>query len=153
MSLLLLLLLLFYARTIQNTLNFIVNMMSTTSISMEVIQSKAFKNFVQYANPTLTIRDPDTLWQHLEYKTQEAKTMLLIQLHRHSPNGSITVDSWTSQDGRKFQAITYHYLTPGFTMGKVLVGMDHIVEPEQKAEVLLESLRKSYGVLRLNYKQ
>jgi len=118
----------------------ILNLISATSVSIEVVQSKAFKDLIVYANPNLKVQDRDTLWQILETKTASAKAELMKQLHRQCPNGSITADSWTSEDGRKFQAVTYHYLTPEFTMGKVLVGMDQIEEPQQKAEVLLKTL-------------
>lgn len=110
---------------------------------MNVIQHKAFKKLISYANSNLTVQNSDTLWKLLEEKTVDTRAKLVEELHRHCPNGSLTADSWTSDDGRKFQAVTYHYVSPEFEMGKVLVGMDEIKEPQQKAEVLLASLGKS----------
>jgi hypothetical protein len=92
------------------------------------------------------VQDPNTLWQLLERKTVDVKGRLVEELQRHCTNGSLTADSWTSDDGRKFQAVTYHYLSPEFEMGKVLVGMDEIKEPQQTAEVLLKSLGKYYAL-------
>ena len=116
---------------------------------MNIIQHRAFKRIIHYANSTLDVQDRDTLWQLLERKTVDTRGRLVEELHRHCPNGSLTADSWTSDDGRKFQAVTYHYLTPEFEMGKVLVGTDEIKEPQQTAEVLLKSLSK-YDVFYLN---
>lgn len=129
----------------------LVELISETSIPMHVIQHEAFQKVISYANSSLKVADDETIWRSLEGKTVDVKDKLVEELHRHCPYGSLTADSWTSEDGRKFQAVTYHYLSPEFEMGKVLVGMDEINEPQQKAEVLFESLSKS-GVLCLKKK-
>ncbi|KAH7056149.1 hypothetical protein BKA57DRAFT_197640 [Linnemannia elongata] len=116
---------------------------TTTTTTMTMIKHKAFEKLISYANSNLTVQNSDTLWRLLEKKTVDTRAKLVEELHRHCPNGSLTADSWTSDDGRKFQAVTYHYVSPEFEMGKVLVGMDEIQEPQQKAEVLLASLGKS----------
>ena len=113
---------------------------------MNIIQHKPFKKVINSANSSLRVQDRDTFWQLLERKTVDTKGRLVEELHRHWPNGSLTADSWTSDDGRELQAVTYHYLTPEFEMDKVLVGMDEIKEPQQTAEVLLQCLSK-YNIL------
>lgn len=133
---------------IQKFSQLLIDFISETSVAMNIIQHKAFKKIISYVNPNVIVQDQETLWGLLEKKTLDSKGRLVEELHRHCPNGSLTADSWTSEDGRKFQAVSYHYLTPDFEMGKVLVGMDLIDEPQQKAEVLLKSLSKCNGVVK-----
>ncbi|KAF9969516.1 hypothetical protein BGZ75_002771, partial [Mortierella antarctica] len=96
----------------------LIDLISETSVAMNIIQHKAFKKLISYAHPYLKVQDRETLWQLLERKTVDNRGRLVEELHRHCPNGSLTADSWTSEDGRKFQAVSYHYLTPDFEMGK-----------------------------------
>lgn len=114
---------------------------------MNIIQHKAFRKVISYAHPYLKVQDRGTLWQLLEKKTVDSRGRVVEEIHWYCPNVSLTADLWTSEDGRKIQAVSYHYLTPDFEMGKVLVGMDQVEKPQQKAEIFLKSLSMCNGVV------
>ncbi|KAF9898579.1 hypothetical protein EC991_010857, partial [Linnemannia zychae] len=118
----------------------LLRVLTSGSMSMTALQSKEFKSLMSFSNPVIGVPGEDALWSRLEINNRMDKLELIQYLRQEQQFGSITADAWTSSDNRKFFAVTYHYLTPNFTLDKVIIGMEEINQPSQTAEVLQETL-------------
>jgi hypothetical protein len=97
-----------------------------------------------------------TWWQdgssaHARHRNQHIMDESVLQkrveikeyLHQNVHHGAVTAHGWTSIDQRKFFGITFHFVTPKYTMGSIVIGMERI-EGSQTAESLLNAFSK-YG--------
>lgn len=113
---------------------------------MNVVQDPAFLDLIKYINPEMHIPSDSTLWNRLNKNTIDDKLRLKALLHQHATKGSITADTWTSVDKRKFLGVTFHYLTPQMDMSRMVLGMEEIHEAKQTWDVLLKYLSKCHSV-------
>lgn len=115
-------------------------------VAMNVIQDPVFLDIIKYVNPSMNIPCENSLWNRLNDNTINEKMRLKALLHQHATKGSITADTWTSIDKRKFLGVTFHYLTPQMTMSRMVLGMEEIHEAKQTWDVLLKYLSKCHSV-------
>jgi hypothetical protein len=108
---------------------FLAEGIALSNLSFTILQSHFVKNIICYFNPKCEIPGASAVESALneEYYALFLKAKKII--HESVALGSFTADTWTSQAGRKFLGLTFHYLTSDFTPRSVSIGFKAM--PEQ----------------------
>lgn len=127
-------------------IDLILKLITQRGIPFATIGSGEFKALCGLLNPLYTIPSRETLQRWLDSRVRSQHHDIQAYIHKNVVCGSITADSWTAVDGRKFLGITFHFLSPTFQLASVVIGMERIKGP-QTSDTLLKSICKIFVLI------
>lgn len=119
----------------------IIDLVVQQGVPIRFLESAALKNLVSFLHPYYKVPGRDKLQEILSERVANQKRWVKNYLSKQGHRGSITLDSWTSRDQRKYLGVTYHFFSTSKEMASVIIGMERIKGP-QDAPAVKRAVRK-----------
>jgi hypothetical protein len=127
----------------QTFVDLLLKLVTVRGAPFALIDSEEFRALCGLLNPLYTVPSTASLQRSLDSSVRNNRQKIQEYIHHNVVHGSITADSWTAIDRRKYLGITYHLLTPTFKLASVVIGMERIVGP-QTSDTLFKAICKLY---------
>lgn len=101
----------------------------------DLFNSVDFRELCKQLNPVYSLPCTETLQRKLDNQVSSMRVAIRSYIHQHIRHCSVTADSWTGRDQRKFLGITFHCVTRGYDMATIVIGMERIESLQTSARL------------------
>lgn len=118
------------------------------SLPLNIVQSEAFRCFINELDPTFTMPCPETvkgmIYEAYNYSLPQLKEMLLTQ----ATSVSLTMDLWTARNRQGYLGITCSYLDQSFKLCEFTLDIAYVRYPHTATHIkdTLESILNEWGI-------